>query len=46
MFCAIPHVDYSFINGRRVVDRGHLTTLDLPTLLERHRKLAQQLGDR
>ena len=46
MFCAIPQVDYSFINGRRIVDRGHLTTLELPTLLERHRKLAQQLVDR
>ena len=45
MFCAIPQVDYSFINGRRIIDRGRLTTLELPTLLERHRKLAQQLVD-
>lgn len=45
VFCNIPQVDYSFINGRRVVDRGHLTTLELPPLLERHRKLAQQLVD-
>jgi cytosine/adenosine deaminase-related metal-dependent hydrolase len=43
VFCAVPQVDYSFINGRRVVDRGQLTTVDLPVLLERHRTLSQQL---
>jgi 8-oxoguanine deaminase len=43
IFCHAETVDYSFINGRRVVDQGHLTTLDLPSLLEKHNRLAQQL---
>ncbi|WP_008313540.1 8-oxoguanine deaminase [Leptolyngbya sp. PCC 6406] len=43
LFCTVPQVDYSFINGQRVVDQGHLTTLDLPNLIERHRHLAQRL---
>jgi hypothetical protein len=36
-------VDYSFINGRKIVDRGQLTTLDLPMLIERTNKIAYQL---
>lgn len=43
IFCHAEAVDYSFINGRRVVDQGRLTTVDLPVLLERHNRLAQQL---
>jgi hypothetical protein len=39
----VPSVDYSFINGRKVVDRGQLTTLDLPTLIERTNKIARKL---
>ncbi len=43
IFCHAETVDYSFINGKRVVDQGRLTTLDLPSLLEKHNRLAQQL---
>jgi cytosine/adenosine deaminase-related metal-dependent hydrolase len=43
IFCPVPSVDYSFINGRKVVDRGQLTTLDLPTLIERTNKTARKL---
>jgi len=43
IFCPVPSVDYSFINGRKVVDRGQLTTLDLPMLIERTNKIARQL---
>jgi len=43
IFCPVPSVDYSFINGRKVVDRGQLTTLDLPMLIERTNKVARQL---
>lgn len=43
IFCHAEAVDYSFINGRRVVDQGRLTTVDLPVLLERHNRLAQQM---
>jgi cytosine/adenosine deaminase-related metal-dependent hydrolase len=43
IFCPVPSVDYSFINGRKVVDRGQLTTLDLPLLIERTNKTARSL---
>ncbi|ELS32906.1 MULTISPECIES: 8-oxoguanine deaminase [Pseudanabaena] len=43
IFCPVPSVDYSFINGRKVVDRGQLTTLDLPMLIERTNKIAHKL---
>ncbi len=43
IFCQINKVDYSFINGRKVVDKGKLTTIELETLVERHNQLAAQL---
>ncbi|WP_055074089.1 8-oxoguanine deaminase [Pseudanabaena sp. 'Roaring Creek'] len=43
IFCPVPSVDYSFINGRKVVDRGQLITLDLPMLIERTNKIAHKL---
>lgn len=43
IFCQVNTVDYSFINGQKVVDRGELTTLELPILIEKHNRLAQQL---
>lgn len=47
IFCHIDRVDYSFINGRKVVDNGVLTTVDLPMLIARHNWSAQALrGDR
>ncbi|NJN02917.1 MAG: 8-oxoguanine deaminase [Leptolyngbyaceae cyanobacterium SL_1_1] len=45
ILCQTNGVDYSFINGRKVVDQGHLTTLDLPMLIERHNQLAQAMVD-
>jgi cytosine/adenosine deaminase-related metal-dependent hydrolase len=35
ILCQPQGVDYSFVNGRRIVDRGRLTTLDLGALVER-----------
>ncbi|MBW4472868.1 MAG: 8-oxoguanine deaminase [Stenomitos rutilans HA7619-LM2] len=43
IFCQVDTVDYSFINGKKVVDRGQLTTIELPTLVEKHNQIAQQL---
>jgi len=40
IFCPVSHVDYSFINGQMVVERGNLTTVDLPLLIERTNKLS------
>lgn len=45
IFCHVDSVDYSFINGKRVVDRGHLTTVDLPILVEKANKYALQMLD-
>lgn len=43
IFCQADAVDYSFINGKRIVDRRHLTTLDWPSLVDRTNRLAQQM---
>jgi 8-oxoguanine deaminase len=43
IFCQVNTVDYSFINGRKVVDRGKLTTIELETLVEKHNRLSLQL---
>ncbi len=43
LFCLVDQVDYSFINGRCVVDQGQLTTVELMPLLETANHLAQQL---
>jgi cytosine/adenosine deaminase-related metal-dependent hydrolase len=43
IFCEINSVDYSFINGRKVIDQGRLTTLELPVLLEKANDLAFRL---
>lgn len=36
-------VDYSFINGKKVVDQGRLTTVELAQLVERTHQLSQQI---
>jgi cytosine/adenosine deaminase-related metal-dependent hydrolase len=43
ILCQLDAVDYSFINGRRVVDRGSLTTVELPRLLQQTRRLADDM---
>ena len=43
IFCQVNTVDYSFINGRKVVDQGQLTTIDLDSLVAKHNRLAAQL---
>lgn len=46
VFCTPAWVSYSVINGRIVVRDGHLTTVDLPVLVERHNRLARELVER
>ena len=46
LFCASADVAWSIINGRVVVRKGHLETLDLPVHVERHNRLARQLVNR
>ncbi len=46
VFCATPRVDLSVINGRVVVEDGHLTTVDLPPVIERHNRIAREMVER
>ena len=43
LFCHVPRVQHSVVNGRVVVRQGQITTLDLPVLLEQHNRLAATL---
>jgi cytosine/adenosine deaminase-related metal-dependent hydrolase len=45
LFCQVPRVQHSVVNGRVVVRDGELTTLELPRLVEQHNRLARQLAD-
>lgn len=45
LFCQTDSVDYSFINGKKVVDQGRLVTVDLPKLVEKSNQLAAQMVD-
>ncbi|MBB6095543.1 cytosine/adenosine deaminase-related metal-dependent hydrolase [Povalibacter uvarum] len=40
LLCHVDWVDYSFINGRRIVDQGRLTTVELPALVRRVNRLS------
>lgn len=44
IFCHSAPVDYSFINGKKVIDNGHLVTVDLNSLVEKTNKIAAQLS--
>ena len=43
VFCAPARVAHAVIHGRVVVRDGHLATVDLPRVAERHRTLARVL---
>lgn len=44
LLCASAPAAYTVVNGCVVVREGQLTTLELPTLIERHNQLAVQLA--
>jgi cytosine/adenosine deaminase-related metal-dependent hydrolase len=46
VLCGPPRVRDLIVAGRRVVDGGHLATLDLPLLAERQNRLARRLMER
>ncbi len=46
VFCTPTNADTSVINGRVVIERGHLLTADLPVVLRRHNALAKTLFER
>ena len=43
VLCQTDTVDYSFINGRKVVDQGRLMTAELPVPVEETTRLADAL---
>jgi cytosine/adenosine deaminase-related metal-dependent hydrolase len=43
VFCTPQRVDLSVINGRVVVEDGHLLTVDLGPVIERHNCIAREL---
>ena len=43
MFCHVPRIGHSVVNGKVVVRDGRLTTLELPVLIERHNAMAREL---
>jgi 8-oxoguanine deaminase len=45
LFCHVPRVRHSIVDGRVVVRDGQLTTVELPMLIERHNALAAQLAN-
>jgi cytosine/adenosine deaminase-related metal-dependent hydrolase len=43
LFCSPVTVDYNFVAGKCIVREGNLTTLDIPTHIERHNAAARRL---
>ena len=43
LFCAPQQADCTVINGRVVVCEGRLTTVDVPTLIEKHNRIARAM---
>lgn len=43
VFCAPVRVDYNFVAGKKIVDRGHLVHMDLKDLIDRHNQAARRL---
>ncbi len=43
LLCAVDRVDLSVINGRPVVEKGRLLTLDVDKLVERHNQIAAEM---
>jgi len=45
VFCTPQRVDLSVINGRVVIEDGHLLTVDLGPVIERHNRISRELVD-
>ena len=43
LFCAPQPVDFSVINGRLIVENGHLLTLDLQPIIRRHNQISRRM---
>jgi len=45
-FCNPVQVDYNYVHGRPVVSDGKLLTVELPSLIEAHNRVAKNLANR
>ena len=45
IYCQTDFVDYSFINGKKVVDRGRITTIKLQELVNKSNDISIKLID-
>ncbi|MEM9164078.1 MAG: 8-oxoguanine deaminase [Cyanobacteria bacterium P01_F01_bin.4] len=45
IFCQPPSVDYSFINGKKIIDQGQLVTVEIEELIETCNQLAKVMLD-
>lgn len=43
IYCQTDSVDYSFINGKKVVDRGHIITIELENTIQKSNQMAVNL---
>ncbi|MEM8719638.1 MAG: 8-oxoguanine deaminase [Cyanobacteria bacterium P01_G01_bin.39] len=43
IYCQTDSIDYSFINGKKVVDQGHLITVEFDSLIENANQMAISL---
>ena len=46
LYCQPRTVDYSVINGRIIVNQGQITTVDTPTVVEKHRRVAREMVEK
>jgi cytosine/adenosine deaminase-related metal-dependent hydrolase len=43
LFCAPQKVDFNIVGGRVIVRQGHMTSVDVPSLVQRHNQAAARL---
>jgi cytosine/adenosine deaminase-related metal-dependent hydrolase len=43
VFCSPVRADYTIVGGKLIVKEGNLTTLDVPTLVEKHNQASRRL---
>ncbi|WP_319421117.1 8-oxoguanine deaminase [Pleurocapsa sp. FMAR1] len=46
IYCQTDYVDYSFINGQKIVDRGNLTTIEFKQIIEKSNQIAVKLASK
>ena len=44
LLCSSQNADYTIVNGRVIVEKGELKTIELPKLISQHNSLAKTLA--